>query len=206
MGTSYQTLLVVAELADVRAGVAAVGADGLVMPAGAGRTAVMVREDEWQVAEVGKLAAQLSGAYGWAALTNVVHDSDVVIMSAYRGGRLVHQYVSDQAMLVDWFIDDDGTTKFRIGDIEYPADAPTPTGPSGADPAALAPFGVGDVDLGRLGACLRGELPGQESMFAEQQHRMILEALNLDPRGLTTGFRHTPGVDLPGAQRVSPAN
>jgi hypothetical protein len=64
MGTSYQTLLVVAELAHVRAGVAAVGADGLVMPAGVGRTAVMVREDEWQVAEVGKLAAQLGRAYG----------------------------------------------------------------------------------------------------------------------------------------------
>jgi hypothetical protein len=126
-------------------------------------------------------------------------------MSAYHDGRLAHEYVSDQAMLVDWFIDDDGATKFRIGEVEYPADAPTPTGPSGAEPAALAPFGVAEVDLGRLGACLRGEFAGQERVSAEQQHRMILEALNLDPRGLTIAFRHAgrAGVDLPGAQRVS---
>jgi hypothetical protein len=172
---------VIAELADVRTGVAASGGDGLVMPAGVGRTAVMVREDEWQVADVDNLAVQLGAAYGWAALSNAVHDSDVVIMSAYRDGGLTHRYVSDQAMLVDWFIDDNGTTKFRIGEVEYPEDAPSPSGPLGADPAVLAPFGTGRVDLERLGACLRGHFADQEHVFAEQQHKMILEALNLDP-------------------------
>jgi hypothetical protein len=107
-------------------------------------------------------------------------------------------------MLVDWFIDDDDTTKFRIGGVDYPAETPTPSGPSGADPAALAPFGAGDVDLDRLGACLRGEFLGRKPLFAEQQHRIILEAVNLDPRGPDdrASPRRRCRLDLPGAQRV----
>jgi hypothetical protein len=60
--------------------------------------------------------------------------------------------------LVDWFIDDDGESRFRVGDVEYPASAPTPSGRSGADPDALAPFAVHPIDLNRFGAVLRGEL------------------------------------------------
>jgi hypothetical protein len=204
MGTSYQTLLVVADLADVHAALVGPGADGLVMPAGPGRTAVMPREGAWDVADVAKLAAQLGSAHGWPIMTNMLHDSDVVLLGVYHQGRLVHDYISDQTMLVDWFIDDDDVTKFRIGDVEYPAGAPVPTGPAGADPVIFAPFGVGDVDADQLGRYLRGET-GEPKLFAERQHELILEALHLDPRGLTIGFRHTgaTGLVLPGAVRVA---
>jgi hypothetical protein len=190
VGTSYQTLLVVAEPADVRDDLAAAGHEGLVMPAGPGRTAVMPREDEWEFAHVDDLAAQLGARHGWAALANVVQDSDVVLMLAYRAGALVHEYVSDESMMVD--------------DLDLP-DEPVTPGPKGADPAALASFGVGDVDLDRLGACLRGEAGDDaDHVFAERQHWLILEALNLDPRGLTVAFRHAGDADLPGAERVQP--
>jgi hypothetical protein len=195
MGTTYQTLLVVGELPQVRSAVAAAGGDGLVMPVGVGRTAVILREGEWGWADVDGIAARL----GLPVLTHVVLDSDAVILTEYREGKRLHEYVSDQAVLVDWFVDDDGATKFRVGGVEYPEDAPSPKGPSGADPAVLAPFGTGNVDLERLGACLRGELGLGPFVMAEWQHRMILEALNLDPRCLMTAFRHAAHADLPGA-------
>jgi hypothetical protein len=138
------------------------------------------------------------------ALSNEVIDSDAVVMAAYRDGRLVHEYVSDQAMLVDWFVDDEGRSRFRLGDREYPGDAPTPTGAAGADPAALAPYGTGTVDLDRLGAALRGEFTGTGPVLAEFQHRLILKALNLDPRPLTTAFRWADPAELPGAVRIAP--
>ena len=110
-------------------------------------------------------------------------------------------------MLVDWFIDDDGTTKFRIGDVEYPADAPYPRG-RGADAAMLAPFGVDPVDLDRLSGALLGEIEvgGATRLRAEVQHDAILGAMNLDPRGLTTAFRWARLDDLPGAVRVKDVN
>src|SRR4030081_2768510 len=123
-------------------------------------------------------------------------------MYAFRDGRVTHEYVSDQAMLVDWFIDDDDTTKFRLDGLEYPGDAPYPRGPRGADAAMLARFGVGQVDLDRLGAALRGEFDGGASLYAEFQHRLILKAMNLDPQGLTTAFRWARLEELPGPVRV----
>jgi hypothetical protein len=203
VGTSYQTLLVVAEPTRVRADLAAAAVDGFVVAAGDGRTAVMPREGAWDIADTNALAALVSHRFGYAALSNRVVDSDYVLLDVYRDGRMVHSYVSDQSMLVDWFIDHDGTTKFRLNGVEYPADAPAPDGPLGADPAQLAPFGVGEVDLDRLGAALRGGNDTGEPVFAEAQHRAILTALNLDPRGLTTAFRHE-AADLPGAIRVLP--
>jgi hypothetical protein len=205
MGTSYESLLLVADLEDVQLAVAAAGATGLVMSAGAGRTAVIVREGPWDTAQVDALARRLATAHGWAALTSSVYDSDAVILRAYEDGGVVREFVSDQAVLVDWFIDDDGQTKFRFAGFVYPADAPSPSGPLGADPLVFAPFGVGDVDLERLGACLRGEYAaGEKLVLAEEQHWAILEALNLDPRGLTVAFRHVDSgqIHLPGAVRV----
>lgn len=203
MGTSYQTLLVIDEPTRICAALAGIGVDAWVLPAAPGRVAVLPREDEYGYAHVDQLAASLTAPTGGEALTNVVFDSDVVLMNVYRAGRRVHEYVSDQAMLVDWFIDDDGESRFRMGGVEYPASAPTPSGPSGADPDALAPFGVDPIDLARLGAVLRGELSNEdERLFAEQHHRSILLALNLDPSGLTTAFRWTGPGDLPGAVRV----
>jgi hypothetical protein len=203
VGTSYQTLLVVGEATHVRAALAEIGVDAWVLPAGPGRVAVLPREEEYSYAHVDQLAASLTTRTGGEMLTNVVFDSDVVLMNVYRAGQCVHEYVSRQEALVDWFIDDDGESWFRVGGVEYPASAPTPSGPSGADPDALAPFGVDPVDLARLGALLRGELSNEdERLFAERHHRSILTAMNLDPSGLTTAFRWTEPGDLPGAVRV----
>jgi hypothetical protein len=202
MGTSYQTLVVVGAVTAVKDAFAEAGIDGLVLAAGPGRTAVIPREGQHDYVNPARLAELVSARAGFAALSNDVSDSDVVLMHAFRNGRMVHEYISDQAMLVDWFIDDDGTTKFRMGGVEYPADAPHPRGPRGADPAALAPFGVDPIDPGRLGAALRGEFDGTGRVYAEFQHRLILKAMNLDPRGLTTSFRWATPDELPGAARI----
>lgn len=204
MGTSYQTLLVAADLARTRSVLAAAGAEAWLVPAGPDRMAVLPREGDHDYVNTPELAKTVSSA-GCPAVSNEVHDSDVVTMQAFRDGQSVHRYVSDQSMLVDWFIDDDGSTRFRIDDVEYPADAPDPQGPLGADPLALAPFGVDPVDLERLGAALRGEFEGRGPVFAEFQHRLILAAMNLDPRGLTTAYRWARAGDLPGAVHLTPA-
>jgi hypothetical protein len=206
VGTSYQTLLVVAEKAEACSALAELGVEAWVVPAGAGRIAVVPREGAHSYADVDQLAYSLTARTRGEALTNVVFDSDVVMMNVYRNGSCVHEYVSRQEILVDWFIDEDGTSKFRIGGVEYPASAPTPSGPSGADPDVLAAFGVEPIDRVRFGAVLRGELSDRhEQLFAERHHRSILEAMNLDPTGLTTAFRWTEPEDLPGAVGVRSA-
>ncbi|GAA1398473.1 hypothetical protein [Catellatospora coxensis] len=204
MGTSYENLLLIGEPEQVRAAAVAAGSDGWLVPAGPGRVALLPREDRWDVADVAAPASRLSAALGTPALTNEVIDSDAVVMTVYQDGRAVHRYVSDEAVLVDWFIDDDGNAMFRIGDVEHPADAAHPTGPSGADPEVFAPFGVGVVDRERLAAVLRGEPVDGERLRADDQHHRIIEALHLDPVALTTAFRGFLDGDLPGAVRVRP--
>ena len=81
----------------------------------------------------------------------------------------------------------------------YRSDRPTPD-----DADRLAPFGAGEVDTTRLGRALRGEFDGTGPVYAEFQHRLILNALHLDPRGLTTAYRWADTGDLPGAVRVAP--
>ncbi|GAB3838922.1 hypothetical protein ACFPIJ_35555 [Dactylosporangium cerinum] len=81
----------------------------------------------------------------------------------------------------------------------YRSDRPAPD-----DAARLAPFGTGEVDTGRLGKALRGEFEGSGPVYAEFQHRLILNALHLDPRGLTTAFRWADTSDLPNAIRINP--
>jgi hypothetical protein len=202
MGTSYETLLVVGDLTPVRENLAAAGVDGLVLPAADGRVAVVPREVDYGYADTAALAQMISRRYGFAALSNEVADSDVVFLRAYRDGELSYRYVSDQSMLVDWFIDDGGRSRFRLDGVEYPAAAPSPTGPLGTDPHGLAPFGVGEIDLDRLAAALRGG-DVDDRVEAEAQHWTILEALNLDPRALTTAFRHARPDTLPNAMPIS---
>jgi len=202
MGSSYQTMLVVGDLPAVRAALVQAGIDGLVMPAGPDRVAVMPREGDYDYADTRTIAQMISGRYGFATLSNRVYDSEVVYLDAYRDGHLWHAYLSDQSILVEWFLDDDGNPKFRFDGIEHPPEGPAPTGALGADPNALAPYGVGNIDLDRLAAALRGP-DEDEYLMAEHQHWLILEALNLDPRGLTTAYRHTGSVTLPGAEPIT---
>ncbi|MDG6109886.1 hypothetical protein Daura_19265 [Dactylosporangium aurantiacum] len=181
------------------------GADAWVVRAAAGRVAVLPREEADGQADAEALAGALSATLRTPVLSSAVVDSDVVFMTVYRDGDRVHEYVSERAMLVDWFIDDDGAPGFRLGGVEYPADAQYPTGPGGAEPGVFAPLGAGPVDLDRLRVTLRGEFGADGKVFAEFQHRLIVKALNLDPAGLTTGFRWVRQEDLPGAVRVRPA-
>ncbi|WP_432824442.1 hypothetical protein [Dactylosporangium sp. CA-092794] len=206
VGTSYENLMVVGDLADVVSALGALGADAWVVPAAAGRVAVLPREHEYNTADVDRLARSVSATLRTSVLSNIVFDSDVVFINVYRNGDRIHEYVSERAALVDWFIDDNGEAKFRLGDVEYSADAEYPKGPGGADPDVFAPFGVGSVDLDRLGVTLRGEFGADERIFAEFLHRLIMKAMNLDPAGLTTSFRWARQDDLPGAVRVKPAD
>jgi hypothetical protein len=201
LGTSYQTLLVVADRPAVVSELAARGVEAWVASAGVGRTAVLPEER----ASAAELARAISASTGFAVLSNELVDSDAVVLRAYSAGQLVHEYVSDQAMLVDWFIDDDGNSAYRIGDVEYSEDTPWPRGPLGADPAMLAPFGIGPIDHDELAAALRGEFASGGPVFAEFQHQMILTALNLEPRGLMTAFRWFSRTDVPDAVRVGAA-
>jgi hypothetical protein len=175
----------------------------LLAPAGEGRVAVLPFEGDHSVADSDGVAELISARLGLDAVSNVVHDSDVVLLNVYRGGRRVHRYVSDQSMLVDWFIDDDGEGRFRLGGVEQPVGTPYPTGPLGADPAVFAPFGIPPVDLDLLAAALTGS-DEDDWPFAEEQHRAILRALNLQPNTLAIAYRHTTRFDLPNAVYTHP--
>jgi hypothetical protein len=206
VGTSYETVLVVADLPRVRAALEARKVDAWLMPAGADRTAVIPREGEYSYADPCRLAKTLSADLHTAALSNEVFDSDVVTLTAFRDGEQVHRFVSAQEIGLEWIVDDSGPATvvgFVLDGIEYSLDTvEAPSGPSGAEPEPLAAFGVGTVDRARLGAVLRGEFPEDERLFAEDWHAMILEAMNLDQRGLTIAFRWVRPADLAGVVRV----
>jgi len=87
----------------------------------------------------------------------------------------------------------------------YPADHPIPKGPRGHDPAAFACFDVATADLDRIGAALRGEVPTDGAVWAEEQHRAIIEALGLPPGPLTVAYRHTDPAMFAGAVKVAAA-
>ncbi|MEU0559541.1 hypothetical protein [Dactylosporangium sp. NPDC006015] len=189
MGTSYETMMVVGEFAGVVSALTDLDADAWVVPAAAGRVAVLPREGEHGVADVDGLARSVSARLRTPVVSHVVVDSDAVLITVYRDGDRIHEYVSDRAALAGRYTGDGSETGVRFG---------------GADPGVFAPFGVGSVDLDRLGVTLRGEFGTGTKVFAEFQHRLIVKAMNLDPAGLTTAFRWARQEDLPGAVRVKP--
>ena len=201
MGTSYETLLVAAAFDAVVDAVAATGPTAIVVPLAEERVAVLPRERIY-VAEVEPLAVALSGQLRCPALTSVVFDSNVVFCDVYRDGEWVHGYVSRREMTAEWFEDVDGTFKLRFEGNVYPADWSVPEGPQGDDPAAFVGFAVGPPDLDRIGAALRGDGPTDGKLWAEEQHRAIIEALGLPPGPCTVAYRHTEVGDLPGAVEV----
>jgi hypothetical protein len=211
-------VLVTAPIDQVATAVAGLGFEALLLPAGPDRTAVIPREGDGGYADAYGLAEQIAAVHGFAALSQSLVDSDVLIMHAHRSGEPVHRYVSQPAMLAQAFEESDGTFSFHLDGVTYAAGQPIPSDPIGADPTVLAPFSTGQVDLDRLGAALRGhrdrldtdhdadhDADHDESgppVFAEDQHEEILAALNLDPRGLTIAFRWAVSADLPGAVHV----
>jgi hypothetical protein len=199
MGSTYETLLVAADFGATVDALREAGVVAVVVPLADKRVAVLPQEGEWDAAPVYSIGADLSLSLDCPALAMYVFDSDLVRCFVIRDGETAHTYISDAEMLVEWFEDDDGEFRPRIGDDVYPVDMEIPKGPIGDDPAAFAPFAVGPPDLDSIGAALRAEGSPRASLRAEVQHWAIIEALGLPPRALTTAYRHCDPADLPGA-------
>jgi hypothetical protein len=207
VGTSYQTILAVGGLAEIRAVLTDVGAEAYVTEVGERRWAVVPREDEESgYAEVDDLAQLITLRTGEPAVTFDVFDSDVMTATLHVDGHAAHRYLSDRGWVTEHWDDDDNEVLAGFDGTIYPVDAPPPSGPAGADPAVFAPLGVGAVDAVDLGAALRGEVPLDDAprLFAECQHRAILDALRLDPCPLTRPFRHAHLDHLPAPMHVRP--
>ncbi|MEV4482328.1 hypothetical protein [Micromonospora coxensis] len=197
MGTSYQTVLAVGGLTPLRDALREARWEAYVVPVAEQRWAVLPRETDGY-ADVHTLAGFLSLRSRRPAASFDVFDSDVMSASVFVAGEAVHDYVSDRSV-VDVFFDDDGTEYLAGFDgTRYAVDETPPGGPGGADPEAFAPLGVGPVDRAQLGAALRGDVPldGAPRLFAQQQHRAIVVALNLDPTPLGRAFRHVDRGDF----------
>ncbi|MEU9826266.1 hypothetical protein [Micromonospora chersina] len=201
MGTSYETILVTAEFVAVVEAVNETGRSALIVPVAKDRVAVIPREDAFGVAELPPIAALVSRRLSCPVLTSVVFDSDVVQCCVFQDGGEVHRYVSDLAMAVEWFEDDDGQFKPRL-DGKVLAPDQLPEGPLGDDAAAFAPFSVGAPNLDGIAAALRN---ADGDRFAEEQHVAIMTSLGLPPDALTVGFRHVRQGRFPSAVLVPDA-
>lgn len=188
MGTSYQTVLVGAPIAQVRSALEVDGVEALLVPAGPDRTAVLPREGDYDTADSHGVAASLSADLKVDALSQQVVDSDLVVLDLYRHGEHVFRYVSDPVVHAE----------YSDQPVPPPAD---PAAEAAAAAAALAPIGSGHVDLATLAATLRTDRTGR--LFAEAVHEEILTALNLDPTAATLAFRWAVSEDLAGAVRTS---
>ncbi|MEU4780704.1 hypothetical protein [Micromonospora sp. NPDC023633] len=212
MGTSYQTILALGGLAEIRRVLTDVGTEAYVTEVGERRWAVVPREDEESgYAEVDDLAQLITLLTREPAVAFDVFDSSVMRASLHADGReahryLSHRYLSDRGWVTEHWDDDDTEVLAGFDGTLHPVDAPPPPGPSGDDPAVFAPLGVGPVDPVALGAALLGEVPLDDAprLFAECQHRAILAALRLDPCPLTRPFRHAHLDHLPAPAHVRP--
>jgi len=201
MGSTYETLLVAADLDATVSALRDAGVTAVVVPLADERVAVLPAEGDRDTAPVRSVGADLSVRLGRPTLAMYVFDSDLVRCYVSRDGETVHTYISDAEMVVETFEDDDGQFHPVIDDVVYPVDFEIPEGPIGDDPAAFAPFAAGPPDLNALGAALRGENPADDAPYpmAEIQHWAIIEALGLPPRALTTAYRHCDPADFPAA-------
>jgi len=183
MGSSYQTILAVGEVDDVRRAADLYGRPVAITPVGEGRWAV-VPEGEHGYAETAPLA-ELISRRGYAA-TFEVFDSDVLTAAVYRDGGIVHEYLSDQAYLVEYW-DDDGEMFLSdmLGNSYRPGETP-PHGPAGADPDAFAPLGIEPLDRAALAAALNAS-----ASMADSLHHDILHALNLTPGPLQRTYEES---------------
>jgi hypothetical protein len=190
VGTSYETILVAADLDAVVRAVTATGAEAVVVPVADRRVVVVPREGDYDVADVRSVAAAVSEQLRCAALVSEVTASDLVVCLVYRDGHRMHRYVSKVQMTVEWFEDDDGRFRAQLDGEVLPDGAPVPQGPAGADPAVFAVFAAGVADLDRIGVALRGEADPDDLAFAERHHESIMQSLALPTAALTVGYRH----------------
>ena len=174
MGSSYQSILAVGELANVRSAVAASGQQAVIIPVADGRWAVLPERENDIYAETEDLAELLSLAEGSLAVSFNVFDSIVMTARLFRGGECHHEYLSDQTFLTEVWDDDDNEMWFDMLGREYPPGATPSPGAYGADPGAFAALGVAPVDEEALGAVLN-----HPRLRAEERHHDMLDALNL---------------------------
>ncbi|MFG1608431.1 hypothetical protein [Actinoplanes sp. NPDC049265] len=175
MGTSFQVVVAAGDENAVRAAVAATGQEADVRAIGESRWAVVPATTEHEAyAETDELARHLSEPAGAVAASFQVFDSDVLLAGLYRAGRHYHDYLSDQAYLMEYW-EDDGTELMvdMLGRPYGPDDEP-PTGPYGADVAAFLPFAAGPVDSDAVAAALTAT-----TEMAEDQFHQLLHALNM---------------------------
>jgi len=201
MGSTYETLLVAADLEATVDALRDAGVTAVVVPLADERVAVLPQEGDWDTAPVRSIGKALSVRLGRPMLAMYVFDSDLIRCYVIRDGETVHTYISDAEMLVEMYEDDDGQFHPMIDNVIYPVDFKVPEGPIGDDPAALAPFAVGPLDPDAVGAALRGEIDEGEAprLMAEAQHWAIIDALGLPPQALTTAYRHCDPADFPAA-------
>ncbi|MGC1211063.1 hypothetical protein [Micromonospora sp. IBHARD004] len=191
MGSSYQTILATGNLVDVRAAVSASQQAAVIIPVAEDRWAVVPLQEDGVYAETENLAKLLSLAQGSVAASFDVFDSDVIVATLFRDGRSYHEYLSDQAYLVETWDDDDNEILFDLLGRPYPPGASPPSGAYGADPAAFAALGVGLVDESELGVAL-----SRSGLRADEQHHAILHALHLDCGPLTMSSKEAAASGL----------
>lgn len=191
MGSSYQTILAKGNLAHVRAAVSVSQQVAVIIPVAEGRWTVVPSQEDGIYAETEDLAELLSLAQGSLAASFDVFDSDVMVVKLFRDGHSYHEYLSDQAYLVETWDDDDNEILVDLLGRPYPAGVSPPSGAYGADPAVFAALGVAPVDEAELGIAL-----SQSGVRAEEQHHAILHALNLDCGPLAMSFEEAAASGL----------
>lgn len=201
MGSSYGTVLVAADIEAVGQALEALDQEAVIAAAATRRTAVVPGRGDF---EAGELARELSRVLGVAAASWVVADSDLVTATIFAKGKPVHRYLSDQDMEADVVEDGDGLLKIRIEGVLYPLDQAPERGPAGVRAEPFVPLGSSLLDRGKLESALRGgpHEAGTPWLFAENQHRLIIEALGVKPDLLILDFDHARDTDLPGARHI----
>lgn len=183
MGSSYQTILAVGELGDVQRAIDLHDRPVAITAVGERRWAI-VPQGEHGYAETAPLAQLMSRA-GYAA-TFEVHDSDVLTSAIYRNGAVIHEYLSNQAYLVEYWDDEGNEFLSDMLGRSYRPDETPPPGPAGADPDAFAPLGVEPLDRIALAAALNAP-----TFRADTLHHDILHALNLTPGPLQRTYEES---------------
>ncbi|SCF25631.1 hypothetical protein GA0074696_3831 [Micromonospora purpureochromogenes] len=191
MGSSYQTVLATGNLVDVRAAVSVSQQVAVIIPVAESRWAVVPLQEDGIYAEAENLAELLSLAQGSVAASFDVFDSDVMVAKLFRDGRSCHEYLSDQAYLVETWDDDDNEILFDLLGRPYPPGVSPSSGAYGADPAVFAALGVVPIDETELGVAL-----SRSGLRAEEQHHAILHALNLNCGPLTMSFKEAEASGL----------
>lgn len=200
MGTSYEGLLAVADLEEVRGAAIRTGLHALLGRLAAARTALVPTETYGGVADIESIAEELSRECGCGVLAHGVYDSDVLTLWVYRDGERVHRYVSEVGALGEVYEDHDGLMKVELDGVVYlESDPGRPSGPVGADPEAFLPFASGGADAEAITAALASGGYGGD---AEGRHRALLRALNLDSALLREAYEFLGPDEVGGAVLV----